>query len=361
MSIICAKNSFSKSLVYQCRPLSFGTFSQLQLRTSYHNQKKLRFSALRITENFKNRDAIVSIYQRLVTLPSHYTNRSLRQQLKDWRIPRKWQHFLRIEKSVLVNGHYEPMNVLLHSGDQLSLSFKDIDATHQDYALDPVSQLTVLFENPDLIVADKPAGIKMHPNFAGENGTLMNAAESFLAAAGQHAWMVHRLDQATSGAVLIAKNPLVVPLLNRQLATKLLHREYLAVVPATRRLPDHGFFIGAIGQDPNDIRKRMVDEKNGQAANTEFTVLHRHSHFQLLLIKLHTGRTHQIRVHLAHAGLPIIGDPLYADEGNAGDGMLLHGWRLTWETPLGFGQQTVTTPIPVRFNPFLPPTMLDRQ
>ncbi|WP_063516440.1 RluA family pseudouridine synthase [Schleiferilactobacillus harbinensis] len=297
----------------------------------------------------------MTAYQHRIVLPPDYPGRTVREQLQAWWIPKKWQHFLRIEDGVLVNGRYQSMNTRLHAGDLVSLAFTHVDHPAQDYNVTARSSLVICHEDSDVLVVDKPAGEKMHPNHAGESNTLMNAAASYLAASGGAAFMVHRLDQATSGAVLIAKNPAVVPPLNRQLAIKTLHREYLAVVPGTPVLPDHGHFTGPIAHAINDVRRRTVDNKNGQAADTEFRVLDRSSETQLLLLTLHSGRTHQIRVHLAHAGLPIIADPLYGPAADQipEDKMLLHAWRLTWATPLGFGTQTATAPIPARFRPYL--------
>lgn len=291
------------------------------------------------------------IYQRSILLPPDYTPKSVRTQLQAWRIPKKWIHFLRIERAVQVNGDYRSMHEMMRAGETVTLQFRNVEAAVQDYPGTEASRLSLCHDDPDVLVVDKPAGEKMHPNQAGEGGTLMNDAASYLRAQGAAAEMVHRLDQATSGAVLIAKNPLVVPLLNRQLAVKALHREYLAVVPAAPVLPDQGHFTGAILHSPTDVRRRVVDEKNGQDADTEFRVLARSPRGQLLLLTLHSGRTHQIRVHLAHAGLPILGDPLYGPDADhvPADGMLLHAWRLTWETPLGFGRQTAVAPVPERF------------
>ena len=181
--------------------------------------------------------------------------------------------------------------------------------------------LAVLFENRDLLVVNKPRGQKSHPNEEGETGTVMNDVAGYLAGSNDGAYMVHRLDLQTSGAMIVAKNPIVVPVLNRLIADGLIHREYVAVVEG--RLEGIGCWDWPIGRDPEDPRWRAVDGLHAQPARTYYRSLAANDQRSLVQLRLATGRTHQLRVHLAHSGHPIVGDPIYNRA--SAERMLLHG------------------------------------
>lgn len=124
------------------------------------------------------------------------------------------------------------MNESVHPGDRVTMMFtgEEFRTADSHYLISPGARLKVLYENRDLMVVHKPAGQKSHPNQPLENNTLMNDAQVYLAKYGTNAYMVHRIDQATSGAVIIAKNPIVVPILDRLITQGRIHREYLAVI-----------------------------------------------------------------------------------------------------------------------------------
>ena len=250
---------------------------------------------------------------------------SLRDLLSvQWLLPSRFVHFLRIRRHVLVNGRYRYMNQLVGPGDHICLQFsgEEFRTANSHYLASPQPHLHVLFENRDLMVVDKPAGQKSHPNQPLENNTLMNDAQAYLQPQGQNAYMVHRIDQATSGAVIVAKNPIVVPILDRLMAQGRIHRSYLALIHG-QLTPTHGSFNWPIGRDENDRRKRKVNGVHAQSAVTEYEVVKANAQFSLVRLRLKTGRTHQIRVHLAHSGHPIVGDPLYSHDDHGP--MLLHG------------------------------------
>jgi len=183
----------------------------------------------------------------------------------------------------------------------------------------PVPQpmpLVILHEDAALIVLDKPAGLVVHPAPGNPDGTLVNAllahAGASLAGIGgvQRPGIVHRLDKDTSGLMVIAKTEAAEARLAASFSGRTIDRAYLALcwgVPA----PQSGEFAGPIGRDPRE-RKRMAVRAGGKAALTRYRVLRSWSGAAALLeCRLGTGRTHQIRVHLAHAGHPLIGDPVY--------------------------------------------------
>lgn len=273
----------------------------------------------------------------------------LRQLLKEqWLLPSRFIHYLRIRRQVLLNGQYHSMNTLVHAGDQISLSFKgdEFRTSKSHYLATPHAHPQILFENRDLLVVNKAAGQKTHPNQPEESGTLLNDVQGYLSASHSAAYMVHRIDQATSGAVIVAKNPIVVPILDRRIANREIHRTYLAVVQG-RLTPSKGEFSWPIGRDLYDRRKRRVNGYRAQAALTHYEVLRYQAGKSLVRLSLATGRTHQIRVHLAYAGYPIIGDPLYNHDDQPR--MLLHGYQQSLILPFSQRLIKIKAPIPPYF------------
>ncbi|MEZ5291496.1 MAG: RluA family pseudouridine synthase [Vicinamibacterales bacterium] len=210
----------------------------------------------------------------------------------------------------------------------------------------------VLYEDADLLVVVKPAGVTVHPTSSHRRGTLLNALLGRASAAGaEGAWtphLVQRLDRDTSGLVLVAKSGAVHAALQR--AGDVCVREYLTVVWGTPR-PSTGTIEGRLGRDLLD-RRRVAVREGGAAALTAYECLDRsrgnRRGLSLVRCRLHTGRTHQIRVHLADRGWPIVGDPVYGRPPRArlADPVLdrhargfarqaLHAWRLSvaWPTP----------------------------
>ncbi len=187
-------------------------------------------------------------------------------------------------------------------------------------AAEPVAQsipLTVLYEDDDLLVIDKPAGLVVHPAPGNEDGTLVNA---LLAHCGdrlpgiggeRRPGIVHRLDKDTSGTMVVAKTEAALAALSAMFAARDLDRAYLALVWGLPS-PAQGAIEGAIGRDPRERKRMAVVGHGGKQALTRYRTLdHRLTAVALLECRLATGRTHQIRVHLSHAGHPIVGDGTY--------------------------------------------------
>lgn len=210
--------------------------------------------------------------------------------------------------------------------------------------------LAVVFEDADLLVIDKPAGLVVHPGSGNWSGTLLNALlhhDPALAAV-PRAGIVHRLDKDTSGLMVVAKTLAAQTELVRQLQARTVKRHYRALVQG--ELSAGGTVDAPIGRHPTQ-RTRMAVVGNGRPAITHYLIAERFAGFTLLECRLETGRTHQIRVHMAHIGHPLVGDPVYVPR-RCGHALLdafprqaLHAFRLglvhprsgqamSWEVPV---------------------------
>lgn len=249
-------------------------------------------------------------------------------------IPRKIRHFLRTKKHVLVNGQTINWQSPIKAGDLLQLTFDQDDYPLKTIPLGNPSLVDCLYEDEHLIIVNKAEGMKTHGNAPTEIA-LLNHVSAYV---GQTCYVVHRLDMETSGAILFAKNPFILPILNRLLEDRKISRQYWAIAKGHFSKKELTY-TDMIGRDRHDRRKRRVDAHHGQKATTLVTVkkaLPRHS---LVNCRLKTGRTHQIRVHLSHHGHAILGDPLYSNE--KAPRLLLHAHRLSFTHPLTLKDITV--------------------
>lgn len=264
---------------------------------------------------------------------------------KQWLLPRRFVHYLRTRQNVRVNGQYVPVNTPVDPGDLVELRFcgDEFRTAESSYVPTLHPHLNVLYENRDLLVVNKPAGQKCHPNYRGETETLMNDVAGYLLGTSSQAYMVHRIDQQTSGALIVAKNPVVVPILDRLISSNQIHRTYLAVAKG-QLTPATGSWHWPIGRNLADKRKRQVGGARAQSAWTDYQVLAANEQASLVRLTLHTGRTHQIRVHLAYADHPIIGDPLY-NPVHSKEPLLLHGAWLRLVVPFVGTQQVIRAPM----------------
>ena len=239
------------------------------------------------------------------------------------------------EGRVTVNGtvvdhpSFKPKN-----GDIVAVNIPETEDTANIAEDIPI---TLLYEDESLAVVIKPCGMVVHPAAGNESGTLVNALlyhlDSLSGIGGEkRPGIVHRLDKDTSGLLIVAKDDQAHAALSRQLSERQMEKHYLALA-AGQMKGSEGSIDLAIGRSLKD-RKKMAPRPDGRNALTHWTLLEQRSDRALLDVRLVTGRTHQIRVHMAAIGHPVLGDPLYAARGTPKAGrLMLHAWRLKFTHP----------------------------
>ena len=245
----------------------------------------------------------------------------------------------------------------LAAGDRITLTLPDpqpIEAQPQNIPLD------IVYEDDHLLVVNKPKGMVVHPAPGNPDGTLVNAllyhCRGRLSGVGGaiRPGIVHRIDKDTSGLLVVAKDDLTHQGLSEQMAVHAIHRVYHAVVYGNIR-QDTGTIEAPIGRDPRDRKRMAVTPGQGKRACTHWQVLERFGRFTLLACRLETGRTHQIRVHMAHIGHPLAGDPVYGPRSVIRElqGQCLHAKELGFRHPVTGQEMRFDSPLPAYFTTFL--------
>ena len=211
------------------------------------------------------------------------------------------------------------------------------------------AEVCVIYEDAHLLAVAKPAGMVTHPAYRHPNGTLVDAVFARQADHGEgRPWLLHRLDRETSGIVLFAKTEQARRGLVRQFERHSIQKQYVALLAGVPQ-PMHGEIAAPLRRDPAD-RRRTIIAADGQAATTRYYVLAALAGAALALVEPQTGRTHQIRAHLAAWGAPLYGDvrylpPEWAAEASAPRTML-HAWRLGFTDPITHARCLLTAPLP---------------
>jgi len=255
-----------------------------------------------------------------------------------------------------VDGRIVKPNYRLVAGQVM-----DLDAVLERHDSNPEPQamrLAILFEDADLLIIDKPAGLVVHPGSGNTEGTLVNGLLHFdpELAALPRAGLVHRLDKDTSGCLVVARTARAHTYLVQALKRRDIQRHYQALVWG--RVTAGGHVDAPLGRHPVD-RRRQVVRDDGRRAVTHYRVNRHLAGATLLDLKLETGRTHQIRVHMQHAGFPLVGDPMYGRRGSpsgltevqraawrAFPRQALHAARLVLEHPVSGTEVDVVSPLP---------------
>ena len=235
---------------------------------------------------------------------------------------------------VLVNGKKSKVSYKVQKGDLIQVTVLPLEPLALEAENIP---LDIVYEDEDVIVVNKPQGMVVHPAAGHPSHTLVNAllyhtrdlADS---PEGFRPGIVHRIDKDTSGLLMVAKNAAARESLEKQLATKSNKRQYLAIVHGNFA-EEEGTIDAPIGRNPKD-RKQMAVVEKGKSAVTHFKVLEQYQGYSLVECQLETGRTHQIRVHMAYIGHPLAGDRLYGPKKTLpGHGQFLHAKTLGFEQP----------------------------
>jgi 23S rRNA pseudouridine1911/1915/1917 synthase len=237
------------------------------------------------------------------------------------------------EGNVRVNGKLEKASYKIVVGDVVEINIVPVRPSH----LTPEDiSVPILYEDEDVLVVDKPAGLTVHPAPGHRGGTLVNAVLSHLPAVGGEngrPGIVHRLDKDTSGVMVIAKNPIALAKLSEQFKSHKITKVYLTLVKG-HLTPEEGVIDAYIGRDTSDRKKMAISvESRGREARTHYKVLRYHDNYSFLEIKPETGRTHQIRVHLAAIGHPVVGDATYGIKHQVLARQFLHAYRLGFHHP----------------------------
>ncbi len=237
---------------------------------------------------------------------------------------------------VLVNGLTKKPRYQVKDGDYIIVQIpkpKELEVIAEDIAID------IVYEDEDIVIVNKARGMVVHPAPGHYTKTLVNALLFHIDNLSSFNGMirpgiVHRLDKDTTGLLIIAKNDRAHKFLFDKLKDRDIEREYIAITYG--EIQGEGGVINApIGRDPKNRKKMAINYKNGKEAITNYKVLNRHNGYSLVQANLETGRTHQIRVHLAHIKHPIVGDPIYSNrkEDNKYEGQLLHARRIGFVHP----------------------------
>jgi len=258
---------------------------------------------------------------------------------------------------VTLGGVYLRKNYRTSAGEIYTVIQDEPDdpaAVPQDIPLD------IVFEDMDVIVVNKPRGMVVHPAPGHPDGTLVNAllhhCGASLSGIGgvRRPGIVHRIDKDTSGLVIAAKNDLAHIALAAQLSSRTLAREYDAVVRGTVK-NDNGTVSAPIGRHPSDRKRQAVTEKNSRAAVTHYETIARYNGYTHVRCRLETGRTHQIRVHMAYIGHPVLGDFVYGcKKPELGlSGQCLHARKLRFIHPSAGGRLEFCADLPMYFTDIL--------
>lgn len=260
------------------------------------------------------------------------------------------------EGEVIVNGKSVKANYKLRKGDRIE--FEIPEAVEPDIVAEDIP-LSILYEDADVLVVDKPKGMVVHPAAGHYSRTLVNAVmyhcKGELSGINGvlRPGIVHRIDRDTTGSIIICKNDMAHNEIARQLKEHSINRRYRAIVTGVLK-DEEGTIEGAIGRDKKD-RKKMAITADGKPAVTHYRVLQRFKHYTYVECVLETGRTHQIRIHMASIGHPLLGDEVYGRRSDKYkcEGQCLHAMTLGFHHPRTGEYIEVNAPLPPYFEHLL--------
>lgn len=247
--------------------------------------------------------------------------------------------------SILVNGQEYHMNRRLSSGDSLRVHIQETACSEK---IPPTElPLDIIYEDDDILVINKPAGLPIHPSMNNYDYSLANALAWYFQAQGKPFIFrcTNRLDRDTSGLTLISKHMVSAAVISSMAVHHTISREYLAIVRG-HVTPETGTIDAPLSRKPGSIIERTVDREHGEPAVTHYHVICEQHGCSLLSLHLETGRTHQIRIHLKSIGFPLIGDYLYNPDMELIHRQALHSYRMAFTHPVTGQEMTFTAPLP---------------
>lgn len=258
--------------------------------------------------------------------------------------------------NILVNGSKKKLSCKVQMNDRITINLPEVKETDLKPQEIPIE---IIYEDNDIIVVNKPKGLVVHPANGNPDGTLVNAImaickESLSGIGGElRPGIVHRLDKDTSGLLIVAKNDRAHINMSEQIKNHEVRKIYIALVRGVVQ-EDEATIDMPIGRSTKD-RKKMAVVKDGKNAVTHFKVLKRYPKYTLLEIKIDTGRTHQIRVHMAEIGHPVVGDMIYSNGKNdfGVEGQMLHAKSLDFKHPITGEKMHLEADLPEYFKRIL--------
>ena len=239
-------------------------------------------------------------------------------------------HLKKTENGILLNGEWAYVGQFLKEGDHLEIRIIESESSEQIVPAE--LPLDIVYEDEDLLIINKPADMPIHPSINNYDNTLANALmwyyqqkeETFVYRC------INRLDRDTTGLLIVAKNMLSGGILSDMSKKREIHREYLAIA----EVPQEGVIDAPIARKEESVIERCVDFEKGDRAVTHYWRLDYRNGYSLVRLKLETGRTHQIRVHMKYLGHPLTGDYLYNPDYRILNHQALHSWKLAFRHPI---------------------------
>lgn len=281
-------------------------------------------------------------------IPIEYSGKKLNDFLKDMNFTSGILTKLRQDSSLsLINNVPCFLNTIINHNDHIQILIPEVKSSEK---IVPVNlPFNVLFEDDDIVVVNKPPKMPVHPSLNNYENTLGNAAAYYYRnETSPFVYRcINRLDRDTSGLTIIAKNPYSGSILATEKYTANIKRTYFAIVEDNIAIADCGTINAPIGRVNGSTIERTIDYKNGDKAITHYKVLKRFNSMALLSLNLETGRTHQIRVHMASVSHPLIGDFLYNPGNKVLDRQALHAGILEFLHPVKKEMLTIKAPLPI--------------
>lgn len=251
----------------------------------------------------------------------------------------------RMPKSILVNGVHYYMRQELSKGDHLQVR---ICETKNSEKIPPTNlPLDIIYEDEDLLVLNKPAGMPIHPSLNNYTNSIANALAYYFQSQGKPFIFrcCNRLDRDTSGLTIVSKHLVSGSILSDMTKYRKVHREYLAIVRGSVT-PSEGTIQAPLGRKDGTIIERTVDWEHGEDAVTHYKVVKEANGHSLVSLRLETGRTHQIRIHMKYLGYPLIGDYLYNPDMEYMTRQALHSHHMEFTHPITGEHMSFTAPLP---------------